>query len=137
MNVRPLVAIDETCLPALVGERTRVALGASARNGLRGNGADLVVEDRGKLVAHGFYRRLYGPTAELALVAVGDDRHDVATVLVRALAAQACAEGISRLVVELPVADDEGLAAVRAAGRTRELVEGDMDTIQVQLLVAP
>jgi hypothetical protein len=137
MNVRPLEAVDEGFLAALAGDGTRLALGASARNGSRSNGADLVVEDRGKLVAHGFYRRLYGPTAELAVVAVGDERHDAATALVRALAAQARDEGISRLVVELPVADDEGLAAMRGAGRTREVVEGAMDTIQVQLLVTP
>jgi hypothetical protein len=137
MNVRPLVAADEALLAALVGEPTRLALGPSARTGSRSNGADLVVEDRGNVVAHGLYRRLYGPTAELAVVAVGDHRHDVATVLVRALAARARDEGISRLVVELPAADDEGLAAMRSAGRTHELVEGDMAMIQVQLVVAP
>jgi N-acetylglutamate synthase-like GNAT family acetyltransferase len=137
MNVRPLVTADEPHLSALVGDRPGLALGTSAHVGSRSNGADLVVEERGTVVAHGFYRRLYGPTAELAVVAVGDHRLDVATVLVRALAAQARDEGISRLVLELPATDDEGLAAMRSAGRTHELVEGDMDMIQVQLLVAP
>lgn len=137
MNVRPLAAADGARLSALVGERHRLALGPAAPDGSVSNGADLVVEHRGSVVAHGFYRRLYGPTAELTVVAVGDHRHDVATALVRRLAAQARDEGISRLVVELPAADDAGLAALRGAGRTREIVEGDMNIIQVELLLAP
>ena len=102
-----------------------------------GPGAELeqfVAEEDGALVARGFFRRLYGPVAELGIVAGGTSAGDAATLLVRHLAAEAQARRISRLVTRLEADDDAALAVLRAAGRTREVVDVDHGTVDVDLL---